>query len=274
MKNIIIPLALLLSLPAMARNNGINTNDTLGREAKEIHLSKVLSAPVHRHIYQRSQNPRFRGHWSGFNLGFVNLTTSHDPLNGTPDDYLEMECENSLVMQFNIFQHSIRLNKLNNLGLVTGVGLEYQRFRFAHKNSITRGDDGQIYPLEIREQVYPQEIKGVKKSSWKNLYLTIPLICEWQFPAKNYRRVYVGAGITGGWRLHTKTKVVYRNENGDKRRYKKAGNYSMNPIKADIVARAGYHKLAIWGSYTLNRMVKSGKAPDLHPYAIGFGVNF
>ena len=67
---------------------------------------------------------------------------------------------------------------------------------------------------------------------------------------------------------------MYKNENGDKRRYKKAGNYSMNPVKADIVARVGYDKLALWGSYTLNRMMKSGKAPDLHPYVIGFGVNF
>ena len=52
-------------------------------------------------------------------------------------------------MQFNMFQYSMRLNKLNNIGLVTGLGLEYQRFRFANKNSIKRGDGGQIYPMEV-----------------------------------------------------------------------------------------------------------------------------
>lgn len=65
-------------------------------------------------------------------------------------------------MQFNMFQYSMRLNKLNNIGLVTGLGLEYQRFRFANKNSIERGEGGQIYPMEV---------ENVKKSSFKNLYL-------------------------------------------------------------------------------------------------------
>ena len=84
MKSIIIPLALLLSIPVMARDNGTGTSDTLRRDVKEIHLqdretsrqvkkSEILSAPIHRHIYQRSQNPRFRGHWSGFNLGFADF---------------------------------------------------------------------------------------------------------------------------------------------------------------------------------------------------------
>ena len=274
MKSIIIPLALLLSIPVMARDNGTGTSDTLRRDVKEIHLqdretsrqvkkSEILSDPIHRHIYQRSQNPRFRGHWSGFNLGFADFGDYDIVPGGSP--FMDLQRKNSLVMQFNMFQYSMRLNKLNNFWLVTGLGLEYQRFRFEHKNSIQRGENGKIYPLEIDH---------VKKSSLKNLYLTVPLICEWQFPAKNHRRAYVGAGIMGGLRLHTKTKVVYKNENGDKRRYKKAGNYSMNPVKADIVARVGYDKLALWGSYTLNRMMKSGKAPDLHPYVIGFGVNF
>lgn len=31
-------------------------------------------------------------------------------------------------MQFNMFQYSMRLNKLNNIGLVTGLGLEYHVF--------------------------------------------------------------------------------------------------------------------------------------------------
>ena len=32
--------------------------------------------------------------------------------------------------------------------------------------------------------------------------------------------------------------------------------------------------LALWGSYTINNMMKSDKAPEVHPFTIGFGVNF
>lgn len=274
MKSMIISLALLLTIPAMARNNGTGANDTLGRKIKEIHLrdreerssvkkTEVLSDPLHRAVYQRSQNPRFRGHWSGFNLGFLNFGDYPIVPGGYP--FMDLQQKNSLVMQFNMFQYSMRLNKLNNFGLVTGLGLEYQRLRFKHDNSIQRGKNGTIHSLEI---------DNVKKSSLKNLYLTVPLICEWQFPAKQFRRAYVGAGIMGGLRLHTKTKVVYKNEDGKTRRYKKAGNYSMTPVKADVVVRVGYDKIALWGSYTLTNMMKSDKAPELNAYTIGFGVNF
>lgn len=274
MRSIIITLTLLLSFSLFTQAEKTSQADTSSikkvtlhekQEKRAVWKTEVLSDPIHQRVYQRSQNPRFRGHWSGFNLGFADLSISNDPLDGAPDGYWELERKNSLVMQFNIFQYSMRLNKLNNIGLVTGLGLEYQRFRFENKNSIERGEGGQIYPLEIG---------NVKKSSFKNLYLTIPLIFEWQFPAKKYQRAYVGAGLMGGLRLHTKTKVVYKNENGDTRRMKHSGNYSMNLVKADAVVRAGYSKVALWGSYTLTNMMKKSKAPEIHPYTIGFGVNF
>ena len=40
MKSIIIPLALLLSIPVMARDNGTGTSDTLKRDVKAIHLQE------------------------------------------------------------------------------------------------------------------------------------------------------------------------------------------------------------------------------------------
>jgi len=48
----------------------------------------------------------------------------------------------------------------------------------------------------------------------------------------------------------------------------------MNPVKADAVVRVGYYKLALWGSYTITNMMEKNKAPEIHPYTIGFGVNF
>ena len=240
MKSIIITLTLLCSFSFFSQAEKTNQADTIKnvhlqekREKGEVWKTQVLSNPLHSRVYQRSQNPRFRGHWSGFNLGFADFSVSNEQLDGA-GDYLDLERKNSLVMQFNMFQYSMRLNKLNN----------------------------------------PMEVENVKKSSFKNLYLTVPLIFEWQFPAKKYQRAYVAAGVMGGLRLHTKTKVVYKNENGDTRRMKNSGNYSMNPVKADAVVRVGYYKLALWGSYTITNMMEKNKAPEIHPYTIGFGVNF
>ena len=155
MKSIIITLTLLCSFSFFSQAEKTNQADTIKnvhlqekREKGEVWKTQVLSDPLHSRVYQRSQNPRFRGHWSGFNLGFADFSISNEQLDEA-GDYLDLERKNSLVMQFNMFQYSMRLNKLNNIGLVTGLGLEYQRFRFANKNSIERGDGGQIYPMEV-----------------------------------------------------------------------------------------------------------------------------
>lgn len=274
-RTLLLSLLLSFSCLAFAQENKTYQADSLNKQIKEIHvydkrskgevrMTEILSDPLHRGVYQRSETPRFRGHWSGFNFGFVNFAnTNYARYND--NEFMDLEWKNSFVMQFNVFQYSMRLNRLNNMGLVTGLGLEYQRLRFRQKNSIVRGENGIILPLTLDH---------VKKSSLKNLYLTLPLIFEWQFPSKKYQRAYIATGFIGGLRLHTKTKTVYKNENGDSRRLKSAGDFSMNPVKVDAIVRVGYSKLALWGTYTLNRMLKVDKGPELHPYAIGLGINF
>ena len=63
----------------------------------------------------------------------------------------------------------------------------------------------------------------------------------------------------GGVRLHSKTKVVYKDSSGDKHKKKEKNNFNMVPFKADLVGRVGYKRLSLWGSYTLTNMFKSDK---------------
>ena len=116
------------------------------------------------------------------------------------------------------------------------------------------------------------EVENVKKSSFKeNLYLTVPLIFEWQFPAKKYQRAYVAAGVMGGLRLHTKTKVVYKNENGDTRRMKNSGNYSMNPVK-QMRGSCRILQTGIMGklhSYEHDGKEQSPRNPPVHNRGLG-----
>ena len=105
-------------------------------------------------------------------------------------------------------------------------------------------------------------------------YLTIPLMLELQLPAAKRNRFYISGGIMGGVRLHSKTKVVYKDSSGDKHKKKEKNNFNMVPFKADLVGRVGYKRLSLWGSYTLTNMFKSDKGPELHAYTVGIGVTF
>lgn len=212
----------------------------------------------------------FDGHWCGFYFGFVNFANADYSLYpDRNDEFMDLDYGKSFVMQFNVFQQSINLVPRNNFGLVVGLGLEYQRLRFSDKNrSVKLDDHNRIIPWELNPDW------NVKRNSFKVLYLTVPLLMEVQFPAKYRKSMYVSAGIMGGIRLHSKTKVVYNNVNGNKKKDKVSDDFSMIPVKADVVARIGYHNLNVWASYTLTEMFKSGKGPELHPYSIGFGVSF
>lgn len=221
-------------------------------------------------LQKKGKNYRaFSGHWCGFQYGFVNFgNTNYSMYPGGSDELMSLDWSRSFAMQFNVFEHSINLVPSNNFGLVVGLGLEYQRLMFENrKTSVTLTDEGVIIPK-------PLLYASIKRNSFKNLFLTIPLLMEFQFPAQNRKRLYISAGAVGGLRMHSKTKVVYHNEAGKKRKSKNKDNFNQIPFKADVLAKIGYRSMNVWGSYTLTRMFKEGRGPELHPYTIGVGLSF
>lgn len=268
----ILPLLLLCFLSIDAKP--MVEKDTLGevttihvpphRGKGEIILPKITGQKIGATIYQRNPNPRFRGHWSGYYYGFLNLTSPDEPYPGSVDPFA-MDGGTSFTMQFNFAQYNICLSRKNNFGIVTGFGFEYQRFRFEYDNSITKNEQHGLSPIYYLDT-------DVKRSSLKNLYLSIPALLEWQFPARKKQRAYLSAGAVASFRLHTKTKVVYNDENGKKHKQKDSGNFYVNPVKVDLQARIGYRAVCLWGSYSLTRTFEKDKAPDLHSYSIGIGI--
>lgn len=221
----------------------------------------------------KTTNPKpprpFRGHWSGIYYGFINIGNSDYSMypEGTPE-FMELDWGGSFALQFNLFKHSINLSPRNNFGLVMGVGLDYQRMRFANKSQSITMIDGKVSPLSLESL----GIHDIKRSTFKTLYLTIPLLLEVQFPARYRRNLYVSGGVVGGIRMHSKTKVVYYD--GGKEKRKEKDSFNMIPFKADVTGRIGYNHITVWGSYTLTNLFKSGKGPELHPYTVGIGLAF
>lgn len=227
---------------------------TIGKKA----YKTGASTPMERYI-------PFSSHWKGFHYGFVNFAK-------LPDDWKELELDwgNSFAMQFNVGKCDINFSKRNNFGLALGLGLEYQRLKFNNDNVSIQKTDGK---LEITHPLDNPDADKITKSTFKNLYITVPLMLEVQFPAKFRKRLYVSGGVMGGLRVHSKTKVVYDDANNDKHKRKAKGNFNLVPFKADAIARIGYRAFNIWGSYTLTNMFKADDGfPKLHPYTIGIGL--
>lgn len=303
MKILLISLSVLLTLQGMAQQPG-QVDDSISKKNELIIISspqkskensseiKILRDTTNekkentvselfiigRNSYKKadkkrnSRYPAFEGHWSGFNYGFVNFAnTDYSMYDGEYGNFMDLNWSNSFAMQFNLLKYSINLVPRNNFGLVCGIGLEYQRLRFENNYLSVTSIDHKLVPVDLHEN---KNMDYIKRSTFKTLYLTIPLLMEVQIPAQNNNRFYFSGGIMGGLRMHSKTKVVYKNEKGNKHKKKEKDNFNMAPFKADITGSIGYRGFHVWGSYTLTNMFKADKGPELHAYTIGIGATF
>ena len=83
----------------------------------------------------------------------------------------------------------------------------------------------------------------------------------------------LSAGVMAGIRMHSKTKIVYQDNQNDTMKKKQKGNFNVLPVKADAVVQIGYRHVTLWGSYTLTRLFKKSSLPDLNVYTVGFGFS-
>ncbi len=194
---------------------------------------------------------RYNGNWGGINIGFANTT-----LSGSDADF---SWSGSTVFAWNFFETDVPFNKRKTTGLTLGLGLEYQRFRFAndHLSFVNEGGITSTYSLDSD--------MDIRRSVFKNLYLTVPAIV-----GVTVGKFNIGAGLIGGVRLHTKTKVVY-DLDGDKRKLKDTNNYNMLPVKVDATLRLRYGSVSIYANYTLTDAFESGKGPQFAPFTVGIG---
>ncbi len=206
---------------------------------------------------------RFRGHWSGFEFGMNNYTYARSM--DLPEDisYMSLITSKSNCFNFNISQLNMGITR--HIGLVTGIGLNWNIYRFEGNNSITIGTDRTISAL------IPGEI--LKKSKFSTLYLNVPALLEVQLPAGYSHRLNIAAGVIGGIKLDARTKMVFE----DKDKLKSNGDFNLNLLRGSVTARVGYQNFMLYGTYYLTPWFRETKGPNgynLEPFEIGLAFTF
>jgi hypothetical protein len=206
----------------------------------------------------------FRGHWSGLEAGFNNYLHIESMTLPEEISYMGLSTSNSHCFNLNFSQVNIGFSR--HTGLVTGIGLNWNNYRFEGINSIAVGTDGNI------GQLMPDNTVPVKKSKFNTLYLNAPLMFEVQIPA-GYNRLTLAGGVIGGIKLNAWTKIVY--EDGEKVRAN--GDYNLNLLRGGVTARIGYENFMIYGTYYLTPWFQDMKGPNgynLEPFEIGLAFTF
>lgn len=241
--------------------------------------------------YCRNKKIKFNGHWGGVEIGINGYVTPDINTNwGKEYDYLNLRYEKSIAVNLNIYEQNIALNKAKNLGLVTGIGLAWNNWRFSSPSYLTP-DSATI------KGYYMVNTDGsnlsVRKSKLTAMYITVPLMFEVQ--TKNpsqFKRFHFGIGALVSARISTHTKVYFNEANkiyqmkdpGTGEIYpmeyhtpnttyrniiKDFNSYQLQPFRFDGMVRIGFGIVNLWGQFGLNQFFKKDRGPELYTWSAG-----
>ncbi len=209
---------------------------------------------------------KFKGHWSGIDFGLNNFVDHEFSMTRTGgEQFMDLNTGKSWNFNLNLKQYSIGFGT-DRLGLVTGLGLEFNNYHFDADNSIQEVD-GNI----ITKDDYPSTLT---KSKLKTTFLTVPLLLEAQmFGAKRSKRIHVSGGVIGGLKLGSYTKVIYK-EDGNRKKDKTKDDFNINPLRYGLTARLGYKTLNVFANYYMTPFFEKNDDPELYPVAVGLSIGF
>jgi len=209
------------------------------------------------------EDKKFRGHWAGVEIGLNNLLDNSGSLTRTPaTSFMELNASRSLNVNLNFAQYSIGFIR-NKFGLTTGLGLEFCNYFFSNDNSIGKSN-GSIVTVDT--------LGGLEKSKLTTTYLRIPVLLEVQlFGNSRSHRLYVSAGVIGGMKLGSHTKIVV--DEGEKKS-KHSDDFYLNPFRWGLTAHIGYKGVSLYGDYYLTSLFQNNKGPELYPFSAGLALTF
>ncbi|PIY31968.1 MAG: hypothetical protein COZ08_07960, partial [Bacteroidetes bacterium CG_4_10_14_3_um_filter_42_6] len=114
------------------------------------------------------------GSWGGVDIGLNGYLTPDFNMDlAKADEYLDLQMEKSINVNLNLYEQNISLcRKSDNLGLVTGLGLSWNNYRFNHPTYLS--------PDSSDIQGFYMDSISVRKTKLTSFYLTVPLFLEIQ----------------------------------------------------------------------------------------------
>jgi len=207
--------------------------------------------------HHKDDSSKFRGHWEGIEFGFNAFDKPDYSMYRAADkDFMSLNQGKSLEFDFNFYELNIGLCK-NYVGLVSGMGLSFNNYRFENSYTLQKG--------QLMTEPVSLNPENLSKTKLAITYLNVPLLLEFQIPVNhNEGRLFVNGGIIGGVKIGSHTKVKY----GDKKDKDRSG-FNLNSFKYEATARIGYKDICLFANYSLTPLFQSGKGPELTPFTIG-----
>lgn len=232
-----------------------------GTSINVIEMDTLINKEEEKEIVKRKKQSKFKPHFAGIELGLNNYVNPDFSFT-LPNDqrYMDLNTGKSWNFNINFIEYGLPLGT-RYAGIVTGMGFEWNNYVFDNQNSIRKDENGDIV------EFVPEYASTITKSKLNTTYLTAPLLLEFQIPAGK-KPVHISAGVIGGVKLHSNTKIKYT-ENGNKQKVKDKGDYNLSPLRYGATFRIGYRALNIYANYYLTPLFENQRGPELYPLNIG-----
>jgi hypothetical protein len=211
----------------------------------------------------------FDVHWAGFEIGLNNFMNENFKMNLSDENsYMDLNTGKSWNVNLNLLEYDINLIG-KRFGVGTGLGFEFNDYRFDNLLPINKGANGVIV-----DSSYAGDEYNVEKAKLTTTYITVPLIFEYQVNVgSDNNKFFLGAGVIGGLKIGSHTKVVY-DRDGDEKKNKNRSDFYLSPFRYGYTVRAGYGFLKLFANYYDTPLFESGKGPQIHPFTVGFMLSF
>jgi len=206
---------------------------------------------------KKDKSGKFNGHFEGIEFGFNAFDKpDYSMYNAVDKDFMSLNQGKSMEIDLNFYELNIGLIK-NYVGLVSGMGLSFNNYRFENPYTLKKAGD-------MTEPVF-LTYDNLSKTKLAVTYLNVPLLLEFQIPVnQNEGRLYINAGIVGGVKIGSHTKVKH----GDTKD-KDHSSFNLNSFNYAATARIGYKDIGLFAKYSLTSLFESGKGPELTPFTVG-----
>ncbi len=207
-------------------------------------------------------------HWAGFEFGINNYVNNNFSMNlSDKNSFMELNTSKSWNINLNIIEYEFPLIK-ENFGIGSGLGFEFNDYRFDNLQPIKKEGDQIVTDTSYKNF-------NVDKAKLTTTYITLPILFEYQSDAgEDDNKFFVTAGIIGGIKIGSHTKVVYNNDKGNKKKDKERGDFYLSPLRYGYSLKMGYGFLKVFANYYQTGLFQKDKGPEIHPFTVGFTISF
>ncbi len=205
---------------------------------------------------EKNEKHWHKANWGGVDFGVNVLTNENFGTSFKDNKYWENDPSNSFNFNLNLFSRKHYIYQ-NNIGVVTGLGFNFNQFAFKNNYIIKSTVDSVYAQIDT--------VFNYSRNKLTAAYFQVPLLLEFSSDDNNK---YISAGLIGGLRISSKTKREGEFSNKNFHETTK-GIYNLNSFKLDATVRVGVGNVGLFATYALIPLFESGKTVPVHPFTFG-----